>query len=225
MIENHLHAIGKSNQCGRWVSHKLTDDNKMTRITDAEILLRRTKTSGFLDSIVMLDEQWICFDNTRRKRQLLSRDEQAKSTPEPDCHGDKVMICMGWNTKGLMHFELLNPGQKITTQLYSQELNRVCQALQRKRVDTSKTKFLQINARPHIAKITQQEIEEMGWELLPHPPYSLNLTSFDYYLFRSIQHFLEEQKFKHSKEVKIWGIQLLRRAACRLLRGWHPFFA
>ena len=55
-IENHLHAIGKSNRCGRWIPHKLTDDNKAARITGAEILLWRTKTSGFLDSIVTSDE-------------------------------------------------------------------------------------------------------------------------------------------------------------------------
>ena len=103
-----------------------------------------------------------------------------------------------------MHFEPLNPGQKITTQLYSQELNRVCQALRRKRVDTSKTTFLQISVRPHIAKITQHKIEELGWELLPHPPYSPDLAPSDYHLFRSMQHFLEEKKFKNSEEVKIW---------------------
>ena len=55
--ETHLHAIDKSNRCGRWVSHKLTDDNKATRITDVGILLRRAKTSGFLDFIVTSDEK------------------------------------------------------------------------------------------------------------------------------------------------------------------------
>ena len=68
-IGNHLHAIGKSNRCGRWVPHNLINDNKATRITDAGILLRRAKTSAFLDSIVTSDEKWIRFDNTSRKRQ------------------------------------------------------------------------------------------------------------------------------------------------------------
>ena len=141
-IGTHLHAIGKSNRCGRWVPHKLTDVSKTKRITNAGILLRCTKTSGFLDFIATSDEKWTRFDNRSRKRQWLSRDEQAKSTPKPDFHGDKVMLCVWWNTKGLVHFELLDPDQKITTQLYSQKLNRMYQALRRKRVDTSKTKFL-----------------------------------------------------------------------------------
>ena len=55
--ETHLHAIDKSNRCGRWVSHKFTDDNKATRTTDVGILLRRAKTNGFLDFIVTSDEK------------------------------------------------------------------------------------------------------------------------------------------------------------------------
>ena len=134
----------------------------------------------------------------------MSPGEELKTTPKPDVHETEVMLCIWWNTKGLVHFELLNPGQKITTQLYSQELNRAYQALRRKRMDTSKTKFLQSSARHHIAKITQHKIEELGWELLPHPPYSPDLAPSDYHLFRSMQHFLEDKKFKNSEEVKIW---------------------
>ena len=68
------------------------------------------------------------------------------------------------------------------------------QALLRQGVDTSKTKFLQDNARSHIAKITQHKIEELVWELPSYPPYSPDLASSDYHLFRSKERFLEDKK-------------------------------
>lgn len=43
--------IGKSNRCGRWVPHLLSDANKAALVSMAGILLRRVKISGFLVSI------------------------------------------------------------------------------------------------------------------------------------------------------------------------------
>ena len=49
----------------------------------------------------------------------------------------------------------------------------------------------QDNARPHTSKMTMDKINELnGIELLPHPSYSLDMAPSDYYLFRSIAHFL-----------------------------------
>ena len=50
----------------------------------------------------------------------------------------------------------------------------------------------QDNARSHTQKMTMDKIKEFdGIELLPHPPYSPDLALSDYYLFRSMAHFLE----------------------------------
>ncbi len=42
----------------------------------------------------------------------------------------------------------------------------------------------------------------MGWEVLPHAPYSPDLAPSDYHLFRSLQHFLREKKFDDFESVK-----------------------
>ncbi|KAK6729928.1 hypothetical protein RB195_006776 [Necator americanus] len=55
--------------------------------------------------------------------------------------------------------------------------------------------MLQDNVHPHITKKTSQQILELGWEVLPQPPYSPNLASSDYHLFRSLQHHLEEKRY------------------------------
>lgn len=62
--------------------------------------------------------------------------------------------------------------------------------------------FHQDNARPHTARITSQKIEELGWEKIPHPPYSSDLAPSDYHLFHSLQNHLEETAFVTQEEVK-----------------------
>ncbi|KAK6761995.1 hypothetical protein RB195_022912 [Necator americanus] len=56
-IHEHLLAIGKTNRCGKWVPHQLSDANKAARVAMAGILLRRFKNSGFFDSVVTSDEK------------------------------------------------------------------------------------------------------------------------------------------------------------------------
>uniref|UniRef100_A0A8R1E3B1 Histone-lysine N-methyltransferase SETMAR n=1 Tax=Caenorhabditis japonica TaxID=281687 RepID=A0A8R1E3B1_CAEJA len=65
-------------------------------------------------------------------------------------------------------------------------------------LDMSKTKFLRVNARPHVAKVTQQKIDELGWEVLPYPPYSPDLAPSDFRIFRSMQNYLAEKQFNKS---------------------------
>ena len=59
------------------------------------------------------------------------------------------------------------------------------------------------NAKPHTAKITYKKIEELGWKVLPHALYSPDLALSDYFLFRSLKHFLEGEKFDdHARVIK-----------------------
>jgi histone-lysine N-methyltransferase SETMAR len=54
----------------------------------------------------------------------------------------------------------------------------------------------QDNARSHTAKKTLQKIEELeGIELLPHPAFSPDLGTSDYYLFHSMAQFLRGKSF------------------------------
>ena len=104
----------------------------------AGILLRRSKNSGFFDSVVTSDEKWICFDNLTREKQWLDTGDTPKPTPKPDIHGKKVMLCVWWNSKGLVYLEVLDSGQTVTADIYKDQLNRVDQALRRLRNDVDK---------------------------------------------------------------------------------------
>jgi transposase len=49
------------------------------------------------------------------------------------------------------------------------------------------------NARPHTANMIKAAIQELDWEILPHPPYSPELALSDYQLFRSLSNNLPER--------------------------------
>jgi transposase len=78
------------------------------------------------------------------------------------------------------------------------------QGLVRKGIDPTKTRFLHDNARPHVSVKTQQKIEELGWRVLPHAPYSPDLGPSDYHLFRSMEHSLRNMQFVNIHDVRKW---------------------
>ena len=46
--------------------------------------------------------------------------------------------------------------------------------------------LLHDNAQPHVAAPVKTYLETFKWEILPHPPYSSDIASSDYHLFRSM---------------------------------------
>jgi [histone H3]-lysine36 N-dimethyltransferase SETMAR len=163
-IINGLHEIGKVCKRGRWIPFKLTENHKVQRMVTCQSMLSMAKKANFFDSILTGDEKWITFDNTHRGLQWLGPDQVPEGTPKPHKFVKKVMLCVWWNTKGIVHHEVLESGQTVKSDLYCLQLERVNQGLVRKDIDPTKTRLLHDNARPHVSVKTQQKIEELGWK-------------------------------------------------------------
>ncbi|VDL68502.1 unnamed protein product [Nippostrongylus brasiliensis] len=58
------------------------------------------------------------------------------------------------------------------------------------------------SARPHHTRATQDELERLGTEWLPHPAYSPDLSPCDYHAFRSLQAFCAGKTFDCCDDVK-----------------------
>jgi len=58
------------------------------------------------------------------------------------------------------------------------------------------------NARPHTAAATVETVQQLGFELLQHPPYSPDLAPSDYHIFGPLKEALRGRRFASDEEVK-----------------------
>ena len=64
-----------------------------------------------------------------------------------------------------------------------------------------KVLFHQDNAPCHKSLATMAKLNELSFELLPHPSYSSDLAPSDYYLFADLKRMLEGKRFGSNGEV------------------------
>lgn len=207
-VSRRLHAMGKIQKEGRWVPHKLSESAIANRFNIAVSLLAKQKKKSFLYRIVTGDEKWIFYDNPKRKKSWVSPGEPSTSTPRRNIHGHKVMLCIWWDSEGIVYYELLKPNETVNAERYKQQLERLNENLMRKRPaiasNRRKVILLHDNARPHVAKAVKETLLQLEWEVLPHPAYSPDIAPSDYHLFRSIQHGLADTHFRKVEEVQKW---------------------
>ncbi len=160
-VERHLHALGKMHKNGRLVPHQLSKDNLVQRASICASLLFRQKHEPFLDRIVTGDEKWVCYVNVCRRTQWLDPGQQPFQDIKPDLHPKKIILCIWWDMKGIIYFELLDAHKTINANVYSQQLQRLNEVLLQKPSVFANQKgviLLHDNSRPHVAKLIQQKI-------------------------------------------------------------------
>ncbi|GFT47537.1 histone-lysine N-methyltransferase SETMAR [Trichonephila clavipes] len=104
-------------------------------------------------------KKWVLYDNPKRKRQWLSSNEPPRRTAKPGLH-PKKRLCIWWGICGIIHFEVLKPGETVNADLYYEQLDRLNQSLIEKYrvVINRKGVLLQHdNARPHCARKTLEK--------------------------------------------------------------------
>ena len=84
----------------------------------SEMLLERHKKKSFLHRIVTGNEKWIHYENSKGKISHVKPGQPAKSTAKPNIHGEKVMLCIWWDQKGVLYYVLLKPGECINGERY-----------------------------------------------------------------------------------------------------------
>lgn len=207
-ISRRLKALGFIQKVGNWVPYELKPRDVERRLCMSEMHLERHKKKSFLHRIVTGDEKWIHYDNPKRKKSYGPPGHKPKSTAKPNIHCAKVMLCIWWDQKGVIYYELLKPGETITGERYRQQLIKLNAAIKSKRPEYATRHesiiFHDDNARPHRAQPVKNYVENVGWESLPHPPYSPDLAPSDYHLFRSMQNALSGIRFTSVDGIKKW---------------------
>ena len=161
----------------------------------------------FLLHLVTVDETWVDYYESENKAQ--SRQWIGPGSPRPkkfktQPSAGKVMATVFWNAKGVIMLDFLPKRSTIITGVYYANLldqlrTTICE---KRRGKLSKGVLLQQdNARVHTCKVAMDTVERNGYELIPHPAYSLDLAPSDFFLLPNLKKDILGFHFRSDEEV------------------------
>ncbi|GFT73917.1 histone-lysine N-methyltransferase SETMAR [Trichonephila clavipes] len=160
-VLNHLRKVGFKKKLDVWVPHQLTPKNMMDQISICKALTKRNEIDPFLKRMVTGDEQWVTYDNIVRKRSWSKCREATQTVAKLGLTVRKILLCIWWDWKGIIFYELLPYGQALNSDLYFRQLNRLKLMINQKRSALANRRSAVIhqdNARPHTSAVTPQKL-------------------------------------------------------------------
>ena len=115
-------------------------------------------------------------------------------------------------TKELSILNSYHPTERSILFIYIEQLTKLNNAVEEKRPELKNRKgvvFHHDDARPRASLVTRQKLLELGWDVLPHPPYSPDLAPSDYFSFRSLQNSLNGKNFNNDDDIKSYWFSFL----------------
>ena len=114
-----------------------------------------------------------------------------------------VMASVFWDAYGILFIDYLEKGKTINSERYIGQLMRLKNEVSEKRLQIKKKKVLfhQDNVPCYKTQATMAKLNELSFELLPHPPYSPDLAPSDYCLFADLKKMLLGKRFYSNEEV------------------------
>ena len=140
----HLHSMGKVKKSGVWAPHALSQNHRNQRVAICASRLTshrlaREQHRPFLSCIVTDDEKWCLYANIRQRKEWLSPNKKTSPRRKTCAHPQKIMLCIWWNSEGVLHYELLPRSVTINADIYCQQLRRLCRGNPKKKKKTNKT--------------------------------------------------------------------------------------
>lgn len=187
----------------RWVPHALTDEQKQARVDIAKRLHKRYENEGenFINRIIAIDETWIRSYEPELKRQ--SSEWHTPASPRPikfrRKQGNlKMMMIFAYDNHGILTANRVPEGQTVNKEYYRAFLMKYLRpAVRKKRPGLLEVTPLVLhdNAACHKAERVTSLLTSYGWDVLPHPPYSPDMSPPDYDLFPKLKETLRGIRF------------------------------
>ena len=197
----------------RWIPHQLATAQKAKRVSFCQKNLAKFNESKWrLCDIFTGDESWIYLRQVGRKQSNLSWvgvEESPRTVVRRGQFEPKCMLTVMFKSTGPLLIHCLDKGETISAQSYIEYcLKPVVSAIEKQR-PTSGTKNMKIlhdNAKPHVAKVVQEYLNNEGIAIIDHPPYSPDLAPCDFWLFSKIKQHLTDHKDVQSLKKQITEI-------------------
>lgn len=124
----------------------------------------------FLTNIVTGNGNWCFYINKKKRKEWLSPNKRATPHTKVSAHPQKMMIFIWWNKEGVIYYKLLPRIVTLTADIYCQQLRCLAAAIEEKWLRRLHQVLLwHNNAQLYSANMTKAAIQELGWEVIPHP--------------------------------------------------------
>ncbi|GBP17860.1 Mariner Mos1 transposase [Eumeta japonica] len=85
----------------------------MNHVLICDYLLKRNETEPFLKRLITSDEKCITYDKNVRKRSWSKGKQAPQTVAKLGSSRNKLILCIWWDWKGIIHCELLPLGKTI----------------------------------------------------------------------------------------------------------------
>lgn len=201
--------LGLRKLAAKFVPHLLTEEQKRNRVITCAAHIRRYRREGqvFLNRIVAVDETWARCYEPELKRQSAQWCGPGDSRPTKMRQGGsrlKQMVILAYSSKKVLLVDFVPSGCSVNKDYYKNFLSRLRRAIRDKQPELHAAGpiLLQDNASCHKAEIVMNLLDQFGWEPLPHPPYSPDLSPCDFDAFPKIKEPLRGSRFSTLEELK-----------------------
>ena len=137
---------------------------------------------------------------TSKTSSVVRPKEDPKHFQKPSLYQKKSWSAtVWWSAACLIYYSFLKLGETISSEKYAWQISEMHwkqQCLQPILVNRM-SPILHDNARPHVPQPMLQKLNELGYEVLHHLPYSPDLLPTDYHLFKHLENFLQGKCFQN----------------------------
>ena len=157
----------------------------------------------------------------RRSSKTLSK---AKFAPEK-CHGHWLVVCCLSDP-----LQLSESQQNHYIWEYAQQTDDTywrLQCLQLALVNRKDPILLHNNIQPHVTQPTLQKLNELGYKVMPHLPYSPDLLPTNYHFFKQYNFFMEcfhnqqEAENAFQESIESWSMDFYTMGINELISHWQ----
>ena len=207
----------KGEKSQSWVPQEQTANQKNHNFEVSSSLIPCNNNEQFLDQIVTCNETWILYNNRQWPAQWLDWEEIPRLFLKPDLKQKMFMVTVCWSAAHLIHYNFLKPGETITSEKCAQPINELHQKLQHLQPALARRKgpvllhdnvWLTTHCTTNASKVN-----ELGYEVLSHLPYSPDILSTNYHFFKYLKTFCKENASTTSRRKKMLSKSLLNPEA------------
>lgn len=198
IIKDHLKLRKLS---ARWIPYHLSPENQAKRLAFAKACLEKFESGQWrLDQIITGDESWFYHRHIDKKQSnaaWTAEGQERATVVRRNRFEAKTLFSFFFRTTGPLLIQPFERTRKVDAPNYLENcLKPTFEFVKkiRKKKGVYGLLLLDDNASPHRTPDVIKYVQDMGMQIIDHPPYSPDLAPCDYWLFDHIKNHLGDEE-------------------------------